>query len=111
MTASDFLFSIHTKLHRSKTSAVNKHIKFRFSIHTKLHRSKTRATDHSSLSSFSIHTKLHRSKTSNRGASVRLVIPGNSAWIVFKEFGPKNLCRQLSFSRHTASLVGVRSPP
>ena len=34
----------------------------RFSIHTKLHRSKTYNVGLLSLSSFSIHTKLHRSK-------------------------------------------------
>ena len=105
------MFSIHTKLHRSKTRGDVEVVRALFSIHTKLHRSKTQNTIHILANLFSIHTKLHRSKTSNRGASVRLVIPGNSAWIVFKEFGPKNLCRQLSFSRHTSSLVCVRSPP
>ena len=36
------MFSIHTKLHRSKTSRPRLLSRIRFSIHTKLHRSKTR---------------------------------------------------------------------
>ena len=62
-TAETEKFSIHTKLHRSKTAHKARLFAGWFSIHTKLHRSKTISISIFSSSAFSIHTKLHRSKT------------------------------------------------
>ena len=56
-------FSIHTKLHRSKTLFQLCTLQVVFSIHTKLHRSKTAVVFECLIFLFSIHTKLHRSKT------------------------------------------------
>ena len=117
------MFSIHTKLHRSKTSRPRLLSRIRFSIHTKLHRSKTR---------FCLPARQGGLVSIRNYIALKLVIPFTMATVglvsirnyialkpryVVKEFQPRLVSirnyialKQVSqYSRLYRSLVSIRN--
>ena len=95
------VFSIHTKLHRSKTLSLPSPRGYGFSIHTKLHRSKTKGRVRNSSAEFSIHTKLHRSKTLVRKTILLHSLVSIRNYIALKQ--------NIQFAVHRLRLVSIRN--